>query len=232
MFGYDYFEEYSDFDAQIEEFKESLRNQVKEEIKNKIEKLEKRNKELEERQKNLVHLEAEYKNKLAGLALEKQWAVAEAKKEYLMSQTHEIVDKLFECRELYKIDKDFVRQDKCPHCDENRRLTIKDVFGREHKIACKCLDTLYKYFVTKANTKISCCKKVGDSLCFKVIASADSCGYETVVFEYMNGEPTQNNIFEKFDENNLPPAYYSVYFTSEEEAQKYAEYLNQENQYE
>ena len=59
MYKYDYFEEYSEFDAQIEEFKESLRNQVKEEIKSKIDRLEKRNKELEEKQKNLATLEKE-----------------------------------------------------------------------------------------------------------------------------------------------------------------------------
>ena len=65
MYFDDYFYEESEFDERINELKDSLRSQVKEEIKNKIEELTKRNKELEERQKNLSSLEKEYQDILA-----------------------------------------------------------------------------------------------------------------------------------------------------------------------
>ena len=226
MFEYDYFEEYSEFDAQIEEFKESLRNQVKEEIKSKIDRLEKRNKELEERQKNLATLEKEYKDKIRKLERDKEEALLDVKKEYLNSHLQELMEQMFKCQDLYEIGKNFVKQDKCPHCDEDRRLLVKDMFGREHKILCKCYDNLYEYYVRKAEVRIYVNKKVGGSIYFRVKINTDSYGYDSSIFEYINGKVEQNNIFEKFDENNLPRSYCVTCFTSKEEAQKYADYLN------
>lgn len=226
MFEYDYFEEYSEFDAQIEEFKESLRNQVKEEIKSKIDRLEKRNKELEEKQKNLATLEKEYKDKIRKLERDKEQVLYEAKKEYFTSTLQELTNKMFECQDLYEISYKTEQQPKCNYCDENRYLITKDIFGREHKVGCKCSKYIKKYYVQKANVKICWFKRDDrEKLCFRVKSIKDSC-WENTTFEYTNGKVEQNNIFKKFDENNLPNGYYGVCFTSKEEAQKYADYLN------
>lgn len=228
MFEYDYFEEYSEFDAQIEEFKESLRNQVKEEIKSKIDRLEKRNKELEEKQKNLATLEKEYKDKIRKLERDKEEVLYEARKEYLSSTLQELTNKMFECQDLYEVSYESIEQPKCNYCDENRYLIIKDIFGRGHKVLCKCWGNIREYYARKADVRI-CWFKRGDDrdkLCFRVKSNRDSCGWQNTTFEYINGKVEQNNIFKKFDENNLPKSYYGVCFTSKEEAQKYADYLN------
>lgn len=226
MFEYDYFEEYSEFDAQIEEFKESLRNQVKEEIKSEIERLKKRNKELEEKQKNLATLEKEYKDKIRKLERDKEVALYEVKKEYLTSTLQELTDKMFECQDLYEVSINYEEHPKCDYCDKDRHLIAKDILGREYKVECKCSKHIKKYYVQKANVKI-CWVKRDDSekLCFRVKTSRDGC-WENTTFEYINGKVESNNIYEKFDENNLPKCYYIVWFTSKEEAQKYADYLN------
>lgn len=227
MFEYDYFEEYSEFDAQIEEFKESLRNQVKEEIKSKIDRLEKRNKELEEKQKNLATLEKEYKDKIRKLERDKEEALYEVKKEYLTFTLKELTDKMFECQDLYEVSFDYEGQPKCNYCDKDRHLIIKDIFGREHIVSCKCSKYIKKYNVLKADVRICWFKRdVGEKLCFRVKSNRDSCGWQNTTFEYINGKVEQNNIFERFDKNNLPKSYYGVCFTSKEEAQKYADYLN------
>lgn len=229
MFKYDYFdEEYSEFDAQIEEFKESLRKEVKAEIKSKIDRLEKRNKELEEKQKNLATLEKEYKDKIRKLERDKEEALYEVKKEYLTSTLKELTDKMFECQDLYEVNFKRIQPQKCNYCDENRYLIAKDIFGGEHKVPCKCREYVNEYYVQKADVRI-CWFKRGDDrdkLCFRVKSNRDSCGWQNTTFEYINGKVEQNNIFKKFDENNLPKSYYLVWFTSKEEAQKYVDYLN------
>lgn len=224
----DYFYEESEFDERINELKDSLRNQVKEEIKNKIEELTKRNEELEERQKNLSSLEKEYQDKIRNFEYEKVQIIANAKKEIYNANLEQFLDFVFEHQILYEIDRKSIGQEKCPYCDDRRFIKTKDILGREYITPCKCSNYKDGYFV-KENKCNLYFRKQENSIDFKMILGiSDDCyGYTNTEIFGFSGEKTimKDYLYEKFDENNPPKSYYRAYFTSKEEAQKYADYL-------
>lgn len=231
MFEYDYFGDYSDFEAQVEQFKDSLRDSVKDEVKKKIEKLETRNRELEEKQKNLSNLEKEYTRKLKELKYEKENEIKNVKNEIYNSTIREIVDRIFKCENLYEIDYKKVKKPKCNLCDENRIIIVKDIFGRNHEVKCCCDEDNRKYFYRKSDTQISIWKNKDSSiinLCVKTYKSFYDSYEREIIIDYAtkDKDKDRNFILEKFDENNLPENYRNAYFTNEKEAQKYVDYLN------
>lgn len=226
MYFDDYFYEESEFDERINELKDSLRSQVKEEIKNKIEELTKRNKELEERQKNLSSLEKEYQDKIRNFEYEKERIISNTKKELYNANLEQFLDFVFEHQVLYEIDRKSIGQEKCPYCDDNRRIKVKDILGREYTTRCKCSNYKDGYFV-KENKCNLYFRKQKNSTVFKMILDVKNEYNSTEIFGF-SGEKTimTDCLYEKFDENNPPKSYYRTYFTSKEEAQKYADYLN------
>lgn len=62
--GYDDFYEPSEFDEKVEEFKDYLRNSVKDEIKEEISKLKEENAKLQAVRNNWDKLKSDYENKL------------------------------------------------------------------------------------------------------------------------------------------------------------------------
>lgn len=228
MYFYDdYFNEENEFDERINELKDSLRNQVKEEIKNKIEELTKRNEELEERQKNLSSLEKEYQDKIRNFEYEKERIISNTKKEIYNANLEQFLDFVFEHQVLYEVKYKSIEQKKCPYCDDNRQIKVKDILGREYITRCKCSDYKNSYYVyeNKCNLYFRKGKKSTD---FKMVLYVDDERYTNTEIFGFSGEETimSQHLFEKFDENNPPKYYFNAYFTSKEEAQKYVDYLN------
>ena len=227
-FDDDYFYEENEFDERINEFKDSLRNQVKEEIKNKIEELTKRNEELEERQKNLSSLEKEYQDKIRDFEYEKEQIIRNTKQEMYSANLEQFLDFVFEHQVLYQIRCKSIEQEKCPYCDDKRYIKVKDILGREYTTRCKCSDCKTEYYVYENECRLYF-EKSKRSTDFKMILGIDNddCYTKTDIFGF-SGEKKfmADYLYEKFDENNPPKSYYGVYFTSKEEAQKYADYLN------
>ena len=222
----DYFYEESEFDERINELKDSLRNQVKEEIKNKIEELTKRNEELEERQKNLSGLEKEYQDKIRNFEYEKERIIINAKKELYNANLEQFLDFVFEHQVLYEVDYKSIGQEKCPYCDDNRRIKVKDILGREYTTGCKCCDYKRSYYVYESQCSL-CFRKQKNSTVFKMILDVKNESDSTKIFGFSGGKTIMTDyLYEKFDENNPPKNYYRTYFTSKEEAQKCADYLN------
>ena len=226
-FDDDYFCEETEFDERINELKDSLRSQVKEEIKNKIEELTKRNEELEERQKNLSILEKEYQDKIMNFEYEKEQIITNAKKELYNANLEQFLDFVFEHQVLYEVNLNTIKQEKCPYCDDKRYIKAKDILGREYEVSCKCSGHKTEYYVKESRCSLYF-RKEKRSNDFKMILNVKNDDFDDTKLFGFSGEETimSQNLFEKFDENNPPKSYYSVYFTSKEEAQKYVDYLN------
>lgn len=222
-----FYEEETEFDERINELKDSLRNQVKDEIKNRIEELTKRNEELEKKQKNLNSLEKEYQDKIKKFEYEKEQIIINTKREMYNAKLEQFLDFIFEHQALYKVESEFVIQKKCPYCDDNRYIKVKDILGREYRASCKCSDYKIKYLVKESNLNLYFCKRKGTT--FKMILKANDDDYcQTRIFGFDGEECTMDvhYLCEKFEESNPPENRYAAYFTSKEEAQKYADYLN------
>lgn len=215
----DFYDEDCDcFDSTIIELKEQLRKEVKEEIQEKMKALEKENKELQSVKENWEEIKQKYENKINEVEREKQSILDNVKNEIYDATLKDLFENCTFFKQIYQVDCDYEKQPKCDKCDENRKLTVIDSYGREHKVDCKCAESK-EIFFAKRNGRINIYvqKDAGkNNFMFKVKNKSD--------YEY-GWEISKEDILEKFDKNKVKE-YYNTYFTTIEEAQKYADYLN------
>lgn len=213
-----YDEEYDYFDSTIADLKEQLKKEVKQEIQEKMKKLEKENKELQEVKENWEEIKQKYENKITEVEREKQSILNNAKKEIYNATLKDLFENCTFFEKIYQVNYDYEKRPKCDKCDENRRLTIIDCYGREHKVDCKC-NKSKKIFFAERNGDVNIYVQkdaMENNFMFKVKNKSD--------YEY-GWEISKEDVLDKFDKGKVKN-YYNTYFTTLEEAQKYANYLN------
>lgn len=230
MYYDDYYDNYNEFDAQIEEFKQSLIKSVKEEHQKEIAKLREENAKLQEVKRNWNTLENELKTKIRELERQKEQNTDIVRREFYNDKLKDFLEKAFEARTLYRVTTDTFKSEKCDLCDSNRNILLKDGLGREYKVRCECNTTKTKYIVEKANLDLYIQKGGGrDNFWMALRQSSDYSN--TNIFGFGDAEiKTEGVMLDKFDIDNLPKIIYYTYFTNKEEAQKYADYLNEKSQ--
>lgn len=215
-----YDEEYDYFDSTIVELKEQLKKEVKQDIQDKIKNLEEENKELRDVKENWKTLKQEYKNKINEAEIEKQDILDNAKREIYNATLKDLFENCDYFKKLYKVDYKTEKREKCDKCDEDRNLTLIDCYGRKHKVTCECYKSKKIYYAEENSETAIYIQKNKERDNFK--------------FEFKNQESytygskiDRENVLEKFDKNKVDGhLYWDVYFTTLEEAQKYADYLN------
>jgi len=226
----DYYDDYNEFEEQIEKFKLSLIKGIKEEHQHEMERLKKENKELQEIKNNWNKLEREYKNKIRQVELEKEDFIKNVRREMYQDKLKEFLEKAFdEARKLYEVTNVSLRKDKCDICDSDRNVIVKDALGREYKVGCKCKENDFVYMAKETKTKLYIQKTSGKNDFWVGLSVDKEDRYsETTLFGFGDYKENANSsIYDKFDITNPPKASYYAYFTSKEEAEKYAEYLNE-----
>lgn len=211
------------FESTIVDLKEQLKKEVKQEFKDKMKELEKENKKLQEVKENWEKIKQEYKQKEIKLKYEVEEEKRNAR--YLP------IKKLFENFQIeyYQVYSHYEKNEKCDKCDEDRKLTIIDCYGRKHKVDCPCNDKKHiEYSIsTKYVIGISSISnrngelKVWFYLDYRPDRREEDCYYSSGTF-------INDKIIKKFDEmtqEQKDKEYQDWYFTTKEEAQKYAEYL-------
>lgn len=177
-------------------------------IKENYDKFVKEKEQLAERKEEL---EEEYQNKLDNL-----------EREFYRKKIYDLIpEKFFD--PLYHISVTSIEQKKCPLCDENREYTITTPDGKKHKIPCKCKKYISKYIVQEGKDKILYIYKDYDKDIYSKLRL-------DIGDEFLWKIELNNKILDKFDETNPPARKWDVYFTSKEEAQKYADYLNKKGE--
>lgn len=226
----DYYDNYNEFDAQIEEFKQSLIKSVKEEHQKEIAKLREENAKLQEVKRNWNTLEIELKNKIRELEIQKEQNINIVRQEFYNDKLKDFLEKAFEARNLYEVNSRSLENEKCNICDSNRQILLKDNLGREYKVRCQCAIKEIKYITEKANLNLYIQKDSGRDTFW--MALRESTDYSnTNIFGFGDAKiNTYGSILDKFDIDNPPKDRYNTYFTSQEEAQKYADYLNEKRQ--
>ena len=127
----DVFEE-SEFDSRIEELKKSLKENLKQEIMDKIASLEKENEELRIFRDRRDEIVAEYRK-----------AIAQAKEDVRRAEDKARYARLKELlgpylTEAWKVDWRYEQGPKCSRCDEKRMIHFVSPCGREMKEECTC----------------------------------------------------------------------------------------------
>lgn len=210
--GYDY------FDSTIAELKERLKKEVKQEIQDKMAALEKENAELQDTKKNWKKIKREYEDKITEIEREKQYILDNAKREIYNATLKDLFENCEYFSKIYKVDTKYIKQDKCDQCDEDRKLTVSDCYGRKHKVNCKCSTNKCLYIATENKTTQIYVQKEAEKADFAFSIREDS--------EYVYGRKiSKEDVLEKFDKDKVK-GYCNTYFTTLEEAQKYADYLN------
>ncbi|MEG0380440.1 MAG: hypothetical protein RR603_01930, partial [Kurthia sp.] len=86
----DFYHEPSEFEMQIEEFKQSLIASVKEEYVDKMDSLIKENNQLQEAKRNLKSIEQDYEKRKCELAMEKEEIHRQVRRERLSELTKDL----------------------------------------------------------------------------------------------------------------------------------------------
>ena len=147
----DYFREPSEFEIQVEEFKDSLRNAVKDEIKEKIESLEKELAELKEFRDERNKFVREYESKI----LEMQRDVSNTKKIAAESEDKWKKARLYQLLGDYltvgwKVGYKWEYGEKCDKCDDDRKIHFVSPQGNKYTEDCQCAKRYYRYFPEEA----------------------------------------------------------------------------------
>lgn len=122
----------SEFDEKVDEWKETLRESVKEKFKSRMAELEAENAELQEIKKN-------WSAKVAELEREKEQAVMETKKAAMKAKQMRAEELLKETLPYaYYVDAKYETGPKCDKCDDNRYIHYKSPQGYDRVEACDC----------------------------------------------------------------------------------------------
>lgn len=127
----DYFEP-GEFDEKIEELKNELRESVKKEINDEIEKLRKENKELQGIKRNFESVKKDFERKKD----ECDRAIRNAESKAKQARLKELMEH-FKVT-LWAVSWDYRYKKKCDKCDKNRRIQVVLPSGKTVDDECSC----------------------------------------------------------------------------------------------
>lgn len=219
MYYEDFFNEPSESDLAIEELKAHLRNEVKEEILNKLNSLKEENEMLLDIKNNWDKLKREYEDKISELECERKKALKDARNECYNATLQDLFDNCELFSKIYQVDYTFENAPKCSKCDNEGKYTLISPDGEEHKVSCSCRKSYKVYKIQNTdNVNIYIQKNEHTKTFYFKINKKDTYDY--------GYEISKDNIFEKAEEapNNL----YPIFFTTKEEAEKYCNIRNEQ----
>ena len=207
---FDDFYEGSEFDRQIEEFKDALREDVKRETLEEIERLKKELAELRDFKERKDEIEKEYREKMR----EAKIAAAEAEQKWKNARLHTLLGEYLVGGFTVKCE--FIKGPKCSKCDENRRIHFKSPSGRDMSERCLCDVSVKRYITVPIELySIEAGKfSAKDNFVFSCYATEDYGDYY-----YAKNIVSDLDHPEKIDT-------YSAMFLDKELCQKYCDWLN------
>jgi hypothetical protein len=213
----DFYCEPSEFEQQVDEFKESLIKSVKSEFTEEMERLRKENTELQATKKNFENIKNQYRAKERELELEKLNLERKVRNQRLseLMKDFQVI--------MYKAESESVYKAKCDKCDENRQIHFKSPSGKDITEECKCLKYKDKYIPRDYN-----CTE------FKI----DRNNKEMLMWYKVNREPDYD--YYSYDSSTLIETVYqkgmtyesldkyNTFFRSKEDCEIYCDWLNKD----
>lgn len=219
----DYWDEPSEFEKQVEEFKTSLRNAVKAEIKEKIDSLEKELEELKTFRDERDEFVKECNAKIAEAKREAREA-KETEEKWKEARLHKILGDYLTFG--WKVDDAYEYGEKCEKCDDNRKIHFTSPQGKQYEEDCQCAKRHYRYFPKLVELLEFCVKKknfyssdADVDFRNRYYYAEDDRDYER--FRSANDVYTSSDI----DFEDVNP--YCAVFLNEEDCQKYCDWKNE-----
>lgn len=135
----DFYNEPSEYDIMVDEFKQSLLKSVKREFLEEMNKLRKENKELQEIKKNWNDLQSEYRKKQYDLDI----SIETEKQKLYRMRLSELFEKCGMKTVLYHPCSAYIKKDKCDKCNETRQIIFLSPSGKRMTEMCKCATPYY-----------------------------------------------------------------------------------------
>ena len=235
MSYYDYEDYYepSEFDEKVEEFKDYLRQSIKEETQNEIEKLRKENESLQKIKRDWDNLVKEYEDKKRELEYKIRECESKASSKRLETLFEETGMNVI----MYKPDYNHVYGKKCNKCDDDRYIHFSSPSGKNYTEDCECSKTFLKFYPKefrlaefRRNRRngyhdekpmlfwFSRYRNYEDDYDGYTYSSSD---VEKHVYE--SGD-SYDELFEKYGQYSS-----GLYFKTEEDCQKYCDWLNEKS---
>jgi len=139
MYYEDYYDEPSEFEQQIAEFKDSLVKAVKKEHQEEIERLRRENAELQGIKSRIKQIELEHAESLRHLKAAEERAVYEAKR----ARLKELLSENF--IQGWGVENRGEKFPKCEKCDKNRYIHYKTPSGKGATERCDCDARMTRY---------------------------------------------------------------------------------------
>ena len=220
----DYWAELSEFDQQIEEFKDSLRNSVKDEIKEKIASLENELSELKEFRDEKDKFIQECESKVREAKREAEVAIRTAKEseeKWKKARLHQLLGDYLTVG--WKVENSWEYGEKCNKCDENRKIHFTSPQGKKYTEDCQCAKRHYKYFPKEATLCKFYVRKENfgwdDNRYYTVVDCDDDYDrYERADHVYTSSDDID---YEKVNS-------YNAVFLNEEDCQKFCDWKNKQ----
>ena len=224
MYDYDFEECYEPTmaDEIMNEASEKLKEALKESVKSHYDSIIKENKALKAKNDELQKFVDEIDDIKHGLALEKSQLVNSARRQRLSE-----LMKDFEV-ELFRVDYESVKKEKCGSCDDKRRIKFFSPSGKELYDNCSCDKVIGKnYFVkpylcsefrmdSNSSAKLTAFYKIN-----REGTNDEYYGYESSIY----CSSVLDHGYSDFENLNLN-LNRETFFRSKEDAQKYCDYLN------
>lgn len=216
----DYFEP-GEFDEKIEELKNELRESVKKEINNEIEKLRKENKELQDIKRNFESVKKDFKRKKE----ECDRAIRNAESKAKQTRLKELMEH-FKVT-LWAVSWDHRYKKKCDKCDERRIIQVTLPSGRTVDDECSCRVNKKVYY-PKENVLYELSERNGEFMAW--YKERERNGEEYFISRFVNDTYAEyakvivdhNKDFKEIEGEELR----KVFFTTKEECQAFCDYIN------
>ncbi|WP_342025760.1 hypothetical protein AADC60_24670 [Cytobacillus pseudoceanisediminis] len=209
----DFYHEPSEFDIQVDHFKESLMKSVKEDFLSEMERLKKENENLQDVKDNFNGIVRDYENKKQQLESEYQTLKRNVRRERLVElmKDHKVI--------LYKAYSKKERPPKCDKCDKYRRIAYITPLGKKASEDCLCNEGKTVYYPKEYILYEFKLNSNGNSMtAWYRQYSDDRDGFTDSSIHAEDIYSTEK----KFEDLKQ----YSTFFKTEEECQAYCDYLN------
>lgn len=223
----DYWAEPSEFEQQIEEFKDALRKSVRDEIKEKIASLEKQLAELEEFKNDKQKIVQEYEAKIKEVKREAdtQIRIAKESEEKLKkARLHQLLGDYLIVG--WKVGYSAEYGKKCDMCDDDRRIHFTSPQGKKYSEDCQCARRYYRYYPQEATLSRMYVRK-------KNFSSNEKADFYNRYYTVENKDDSDlyevaGEVYTSSDFDYEKANSYRAVFLNEEDCRKYCEWLTEQ----
>ncbi|OMF47746.1 hypothetical protein [Paenibacillus amylolyticus] len=210
----DYYPDPTPYEEQIDALVSAVKESVHEDIRNKLERLERENAELQVVKRDFEKIKIDYRRKENELDMEKKDLESKVRRERLLD-----LMKDFEI-ELFRPSTTTEKNPKCEKCDETRRIHFKSPSGKDMYESCECN---FGRKVFEPNRYV-CSSFASISGKFTAWYKPYS-DYDGMEYDWSSDAPAF--IYNGEDYTSIQEMYRSVYFKTVEECQAYCDWLTE-----